>query len=116
MASNDTRTKGNLEERGYTYWKTEYWNHFAKKRKDLLGFADAIGLKAGHPIIAVQTTSRGNISARKAKILAEPLAFLWLCTGATIEIHGWDKYTPPGTKLVRWRVKIVEITGKDFKS
>lgn len=114
MASNDTRSKGELERRGYVYEKTEHWNPHAKKRKDMLGFLDAIGLKAGEPIVGVQTTSRGNISSRLKKILAEPRAKLWLETGQRIEIHGWDKYNPPGTKLTRWRVKIRKVQLHEF--
>ena len=114
MGVNDTRTKANLESRGYTYWKTEYWCSFSRRRKDLLGFIDALGVQEGKPIIGVQTTSRGCISARRAKILASPLALLWLRAGQRIEIHGWDKHTPKGTRLLRWRVKVVEITEEDF--
>lgn len=111
MASNDTRTRTELESRGYTYWKTEYWNHYARKRKDLIGCLDAIGLKPGSPILGVQTTSRGNVSSRLVKIKDQPLARLWLETGNSIEIHGWDQPNGKGTK---WRVRIRPVTLDDF--
>lgn len=112
MASNDTRTRQNLESRGYVYWKTEYWNHHARKRKDLIGCLDAIGLKDGDPILGVQTTSRGNIAARRRKILANPLAKLWLLAGGEIEVHGWDQPNGPRTS---WRVRVVPVEIGDFE-
>lgn len=112
MASNDTRTRDNLQSRGYVYEKTEHWNSFARKRKDLLGVFDAIGLKPGRPILGVQTTARSCISARKKKILASDLARLWLECGAGIEIHGFDKHTVG--QRDQWRIKIVTLTLEDF--
>ncbi len=56
-----------LREEGYTVQVVEYWNSFARIRIDLFGFIDIIALK-GKEVLAVQTTSASNMSARCKKI------------------------------------------------
>lgn len=70
--------------------KVETWNHFARRRNDLFECWDVLAIKDGETI-AVQTTSRGNVSSRAAKIAdAESTPHLRRA-GWKLIIHGWDK-------------------------
>ena len=55
-----------MESRGYTVFKTEW--HVYGRSHDLFGFADCIALGQDE-VVAVQATSRSNISARVKKIV-----------------------------------------------
>ena len=61
------RTLKWLRKEGWNVWKVEHWNHFARRRQDLWGFVDVLGLKAG-VTLAVQCTSASNVSSRIRKI------------------------------------------------
>jgi hypothetical protein len=97
----------------YTYVaKTEHWNAFAKVRQDLFGFADLVVLRlATKGVLAVQTTSAKNISAREKKIQDLPAAKAWLESGNQIIVEGWSKKGPRGGKKVwtRTEKQITEI-------
>lgn len=83
--------------------KVEVWNPFARKRKDLFDCWDVLAIKDGQTI-AVQTTSRGNISSRAAKIAeAESTPHLRKANW-TLLIHGWDK------KGGEYRLKEVDVS------
>ena len=56
-----------LRDEGYLVAITERWNAFAKIRQDMFGFIDLLAIKDGE-ILAVQTTSASNMSARANKI------------------------------------------------
>ena len=84
--------------------KVEVWNPFARKRKDLFDCWDVLAVK-GQETIAVQTTSRGNISARAAKIAEAASTPALRRAGWRLIIHGWDKGPD---KLPR--VKIVDVS------
>jgi len=77
--------------------------------KDLFGFIDIIAIK-DDVTLGVQATSRANMSARVAKIQAEPNARRWLLGQCRrrIEVWGWAKYKE-GNSL-RWRQTVVEVT------
>ena len=93
----------------------EYWNPFANKRKDLLGFADILCLRIGDPQVLLQVTSDSNMSARKKKILALDTAYLWLCTGGRIVVEGWKKRPQTkGSKRMTWQPRRYEIVKEDF--
>mgnify|MGYP000034231432 FL=1 len=92
-----------MRARGYTCAITEHWNSFARIRQDLFGFIDVLCLGDGE-IIGVQTTSRGNISKRAAKIKEHENLLPVLDSGIRIVIHGWAK-----NKSNRWEVKESEI-------
>jgi carbonic anhydrase len=69
-------------------WIVEHWNSFAKIRQDLWGFVDILGLR-GKEIIAVQTTSGSNVSARVKKINEHDNVAAVRAAGIKIEVHGW---------------------------
>lgn len=79
-----------MRKRGYFCWITEHWDSFARKRKDLWGICDVLCLR-DEDVIAVQTTSKSNVSARIRKI-AEHESTPWIRdAGIRILVHGWHK-------------------------
>ncbi len=103
------RSLKHLRDQGYTVAVTERWNPFARIRQDLFGFIDLLCFK-GNEILAVQTTSAANISARVAKIRGIQAASLWLESPTRrIVVQGWAKRGERGKRKV-WTVREVEIT------
>lgn len=80
-----------LREKGYVPHKTEWWNPYARQYVDMFGFADFIGLplKDKTRPLAVQATTKHNMSNRLTKIGNNPLAILWLKFG-DIVVLGLD--------------------------
>lgn len=110
MAASPTqRTLKLYRDRGYVAEVVEKWIPRVNIRKDLFGFIDIVSI---HPdskgCIGVQATSRGNMSARRNKILDIDDAKTWLNAGNRIVIIGWDK---PKHRL---RYKETEVTIDDF--
>ena len=103
-----------LYRKGYpVVWKVEYWCSFSHKRKDLLGVFDVIALDKER-IVGIQDTTWGQVSIRKKKILASPLAWEWLQSPArTIEIVG-HKAPDKDKGRHRWEHKVIHITLEDF--
>lgn len=100
--------------RSLKYWKehasyvakTEHWNAFAKVRQDLFGFADLVVLRPPRQgVLAVQTTSTKNMSAREKKIQNTPAAQAWLDAGNQIIVEGWSKKGPRGKRKVWTRTE-----------
>ena len=105
-----------MKEQGYTVDIAESYNAFIKKRKDLYKFIDLVGL---HPdkqgVLAVQTTSGSNITARVKKAEALPAYWLWLKCGNVVEFHGWRKLLKVrGVKQKIWVPKIIRVTKEDI--
>lgn len=108
-----TKTKDVYEADGYQVKKTEHWNAFARKKKDLLGFIDALAWKTVE-WVAIQETSVDNMSTRRKKILASPYAWDWLQNPHhRIHVVGWKKYDKPVDRKY-WRPTVKEITLADF--
>lgn len=113
MASKPTqRTLEWLRERGYVTAIVERWNQYARVRQDLFNAIDILALGPGPDgsteLLAIQTTSGSNVSARVAKILALPAMRLWVESGNRLVVHGWTKKArpwKPGEKKVGVRVK-----------
>lgn len=83
--------------------KVEVWNPWARKRKDLFDCWDVLAIKDGETI-AVQTTSRNNISSRAAKIAEAESTPHLRKAGWKLIIHGWDK------KDGKYRIKEVDVS------
>lgn len=113
MASKPTqRTLEHLRSRGYRTHVVETWNSHACVRVDLFGAIDVLALGRDHngkmELLAVQTTSGSNVSARVAKILSLDAMRLWVESGNRLVVHGWTKKArpwKPGEKKVGVRVK-----------
>jgi hypothetical protein len=92
-----------LREDGYLVAITERWNAFAKIRQDMFGFIDLLAIKDGE-ILAVQTTSASNMSARANKIADSEHVGTVRKSGMKIHIHGWIKN---GRK---WECKVMDVS------
>ncbi len=89
---------------------TERWCHFSRRRKDLFGFCDIIAIHHDD-MLAIQTTSGSNVSARMEKIKFNPNVVHWLYTSAKnrrLVIQGWAKRGPRGKRKV-WSCREVEV-------
>lgn len=84
------RSLKHLRDQGYFCWIVEHWDHFARKRKDLWGFADILALRDGE-VLAVQTTSGSNVAARVRKISEHENVGAVRKAGIRIAAHGWRK-------------------------
>ena len=94
----------NLRERGYEPWVVEYWNSFTRRRVDLFGIFDILAVGNGETI-AVQTTSRSNMSARAKKIAESEYISGCRDAGWRIEIHGRYK-----DKRGWWQLKSLDVS------
>ena len=91
-----------LREQGYAVWIVEIWNPWARKRQDLFGCIDLLAIGHGHTL-AVQTTSRSNVSARVKKIEENEHYPEMVRSGWKVQVQGWGKLKDG------WSVKIVEL-------
>lgn len=111
MSSPTQRTLKLMRERGWIAEVVERWIPNGTRssglrggiRKDLWSFVDVLCL---HPesgeILAVQTTSASNMSARIRKIAECDLTPIVRKCGIGIHVHGW---VPPGKNKRRWTVR-----------
>jgi len=102
-ASITQKTRDSLKERGYVSEKVERFNAFTKRYHDLFTVWDVLGV-GNKETIAVQVTSRGNISTRIKKIEESEFINDVREAGWRLEVHGWDKHKN------RWRCKVVDIS------
>jgi hypothetical protein len=115
MASPQQMTRDNLTTRGYLVGSVERRKKFPDRKKgicracghqpmieissDLWEIFDIVAIRPGpqgliSPAIFVQTTSRGNHSTRRNKILASMEAKLVLLSSAQILIQSWRQEKP----------------------
>lgn len=92
-----------LRDEGYLVAITEKWNHFCKIRQDMWGFCDLLAIKENE-VLAVQTTSASNMSARANKIADSENVGMVRKAGIKIHIHGWTKN---GRK---WECKVMDVS------
>lgn len=91
---------------GWTVQIVEQWNPHAGIRQDLFGCIDLLALR-GAEVLAVQTTSRGEISRRCRKIATAEHLPAMRAAGWTIHVHGWDQPGGPGT---RYRLEVRDVS------
>lgn len=84
--------------------KVETWNAFARKKNDLFQCWDVLAIK-DEETIAVQVTSRANVSARLRKIAEADSTPHLRRAGWTLLVHGWDKGQDG-----KWRLKEVDVS------
>jgi hypothetical protein len=102
------RSLKDLRSRGATVAITEHWNAWIHQRQDLFQMFDLLALLEGR-IVGVQVTSTANLSARRKKILANPIHTTWLGCGGRILLHGWSKKGARGERKL-WTLTEREIT------
>jgi len=103
MTTNLTaRSKVHLSDLGYLVALVEHYNAFTRRKHDLWGCIDLLAIGNGETI-AVQVTSKSNLSARKHKIEDAEAYPEMLRSGWRIVLHGWYKENN------RWKLKEVEL-------
>ena len=95
------RVLATLRDLGYVCQVVERWDAYTRRRYDLFGIIDVLAIGNGLTL-AVQVTSRGNMSSRRRKIQAAPELPHMLGAGWRIELWGYDQ---PGGPRTAWRLK-----------
>jgi hypothetical protein len=91
MANNlSARSIAFMKEKGYLVANVESYNHFIKRKKDLYGVIDLLCIGNGETV-AVQVTSKSNMSSRIKKIEASDAFPEMLRSGWRVLVQGWFK-------------------------
>ncbi|WP_395160876.1 hypothetical protein [Ilumatobacter sp.] len=85
-----------LREEGWHATSVDYWDSFTRRTKDLFGCIDVLAVGVDGTI-AVQVTSRGNMSSRRKKILTSEAYPFMKSAQWTIELWGYDQPKGPKT-------------------
>ncbi len=101
--SPSSRSLAHLRKQGYMAGVVERFIHHIKIRKDLFDCIDIIAISPDE-VLAVQTTSRANVSSRIKKIRELPHYLLLLHCPMRLIVHGWDKGANG-----RWRLQEIEM-------
>lgn len=86
------RTVAHLRKLGYQTANVEFFNYFTKRKHDLYGCIDILAIGNGETL-AVQVTSKSNMSARIKKIEESEALPEMLRSGWRVIVHGWWKGT-----------------------
>jgi len=86
------RTVAHLRKLGYQTANVESFNYFTKRKHDLYGCIDILAIGNGETL-AVQVTSKSNMSARIKKIEESEALLEMLRSGWRVIVHGWWKGT-----------------------
>ena len=86
------RTVAHLRKLGYQTANVESFNYFTKRKHDLYGCIDILAIGNGETL-AVQVTSKSNMSARIKKIEESEALPEMLRSGWRVIVHGWWKGT-----------------------
>ena len=86
------RSRKLLESEGYTVATVEYYNAFTKRKHDLFGCIDLLVI-GNRETIAIQVTSKSNMSSRIKKIEGSDALIEMLRSGWRVQVHGWFKNT-----------------------
>ena len=97
-----------LRKQGYTVAVVEKWNPVTKIKNDLFGFIDVIAIRKNETL-AVQATSRDNVSHRIDKITHDEKVIQNVAAvrdaGWRIVVHGWGKMASG-----RWELREVDVS------
>ncbi len=96
------RSTAVLRERGYMVATVEHYNSFTKRKHDLWGCIDLLAIGNGETV-AVQVTSKSNLSTRRHKVEEAEAYPEMIRSGWRIVLHGWWK------EKNRWQLKEVEL-------
>lgn len=98
------RTLAQLRKDGWLAWVVEKWIPQTRTRSDLFGFIDILAIREGETL-AVQATSRSNVSSRVNKITDHDNVGAVRKAGWRIEVHGWGKMANG-----RWQCRVVDCS------
>lgn len=90
LSSLNQRTIALFEERGYQCDTVESYNAFTRRKKDLFGLFDIVAIGKGETV-AIQLTSKSNMSARVKKISNSDILPELLRSNWKIYVIGWFK-------------------------
>ena len=93
------RVLKSLRDLGYHAQVVERWDAYTRRRYDLFGIIDILAVGNGETL-AVQVTSRSNMSSRRTKMRDAPELAAMLGAGWRVELWGYDKPEH------RWRLKV----------
>lgn len=94
------KSRDRLKDEGFKTLQTvEWYNAFTKRKHDLFGIFDVLAVGNGRTL-AVQVTSRDNMSSRRKKITESEAFDECALAGWAVELHGWYK------EKNRWKVKV----------
>src|SRR3546814_1483966 len=99
-ASPTARTLAKLRADGWLAWVVEKWIPQTRKRSDLLGYIDILALRDGE-VLAVQATSRSNVSSRVNKIAGHENVAAVRAAGWAIHVHRSEEHTSELQSLMR---------------
>jgi hypothetical protein len=102
MTNLTVRSKAHLVELGYLVATVEHYNAFTKRKHDLWGCIDLLAI-GNKETLAIQVTSKSNLSARRHKIEETEAYPEMLRSGWRVILHGWYK------EGNRWKLKEVEL-------
>lgn len=84
------RTIKHLKDQGYMVANVEHYNYFTKRKHDLWGCIDILAI-GNRETLAVQVTSKSNMSARIKKIEDSDALPEMLRSGWRVIVCGWWK-------------------------
>lgn len=120
MSSPTQRTLAKLRKMGYKAQVVEKWIPQARRRQDLFGFIDVVGINEdSNGVLGIQATTGSNVGKRLKKLRETPdirqAMLVWLAAGNSLEVWGWRKLKQKkkdGTysKRVKWKPLIKKIS------
>ena len=114
--TNTSRTLKYLRDDGWEAGMVERFLSFAGKhgrRVDLFNIIDIIAMDNWN-ILGVQSCGK-SFSEHNRKILASPMAIMWLECGGLLWLVGWRKLKlKRGGKAMRWRPRVKKYELKEF--
>lgn len=111
----DSLTQKEYRDKGYHVIKVEQWGlHPAPHRVDFLGIYDYLAFNnEDAAIFAIQTTTKGNMNARRKKMLNDK-SFEWWTQGHRRSLlHGWECVSKARGI---WKLHEVELTMDDWNT
>ena len=96
LANLNSRVLQKLRGEGWVAESVDRWDSFTRRSYDLFGCIDVLGV-GPEGTIAVQVTSRANMSARRKKILEAEAYPAMKAAGWVIECWGYDQPKGPRT-------------------
>ena len=92
-----------LRAEGWKVAVVEHWCSFSKRKKDLFGIIDVLGVHDEHGTIAVQCTTASHLAKRVLKVEESPVLVTMLNAKWRVEVWGWRK------KGGRWIAKRIPV-------
>jgi|GEM_PF-4017499 len=110
----DSLTQEAYRAKGYHVIKVEQWGlHPAPHRVDFLSIFDYLAFNDAGDMIAIQTTTKHNASARRKKMLGKPSFSWWTKGGRRSLLHGWECINKARGI---WKLHETELTMEDWES